>query len=268
MEKVKEFLGNLKQKISDAFGGRIYIPIAIGVAALILIVVAVAGLTSRGNSKSAETVSPGMLTVAIVSAEDRYAYHDKNGNLLGIEPSYATALAEAENLTVKIIEVKDAQEAISLIDTKACDVAFGRISSANQLSGYSISNNYGNSGLFMITALHDYTDSLNLMTGYSVGIMNNVKSLSTAINNIDYVSVKDYESALTLGEDIAGRVISLGVASERDAIELIKNFPNALQTQEIAGGPTEYYVAVFPIGGSVHASILNGIINSASLEQE
>ena len=267
MEKVKEILGDLKQKISDAFGGKVFIPIAIGVAVLILVVVAIVGLTtSGGGKKSAETVSPGMLTVAIVSAEDRYAYHDKNGNLLGIEPSYATALAEAENLTVKIIEVKDAQEALSLIDTKACDVAFGRISSANQLTGYSISNNYGNSGLFMITALHDYTDSLNLMTGYSVGIMNNVKSLSTAINNIDYVSVKDYENALTLGEDIAGRVISLGVASERDAIGLIKNYPNALQTQEIAGGPTEYYVAVFHIGGSVHAAILNGIINSASLE--
>jgi len=264
----KNPLDGVIEKINEVFGGKMYIPIAIGVVIIILLIVIILGAISGRNSNDGENVSPGMLTAAIVSAEDRFAYHDESGQLVGIEPGLAQSLAEAEGLTLKIIEVADITEAVSLVDTKAADVAFGRITSQVGDAGYNVSVDYGHSGLFMVTALHDYTDSLKLMTGYSVGVMGNVKDVASSLSGYEYVSLKDYDNAITLGEDISSRTISLGIVNERDAIKLAKSFPNALQVQEISDNAAEYYVAVFPNGKSVSVTILNGIINSYGSDGE
>ncbi|MCR4902417.1 MAG: transporter substrate-binding domain-containing protein [Butyrivibrio sp.] len=259
----KNPLEDLLKKINDIFGGKIYIPIAIGAVVLILVVVAILGLVSGGSDTSSETVTPGMLTAAIVVGEDRYCYHNDEGLLVGIEPELAQQYADVQGLTLKVIEAETQAEAVALLDTKAADVALGRLTSQLGLAGYNISEDYGHSGLFMVSVLHDYTDSLNLMTGYSVGVMNTVNAVAGGLPNYDYVSVKDYDNAVTLGEDIRDRNVSLGVVNERDAISLVKSFPNALQVQEISDGPSEYYVAVLPHGKAAAVTLMNGVINSA-----
>ncbi len=254
--------------IVELFNNNKLIFIGVGVVILILLIVAGVAAFTRGSQKSATTVSPGMLTAVIVKGDDRFARRGEGGELVGIEPSLAQNLAEAEGLSLKIIEADSQVDALALLDTKAADVALGRISTDMGLTGYNLSTDYGNSALFLVTALHDYTDSLNLMTGYSVGILSNVKTISQSVPNIDFVSPKDYDNPVGLGEDIRDRVISMGIVSERDAVGLVKSFPSALQTQEITASPKEYYVAVFPANGAVHASIMNGVIANFGNETE
>ncbi len=254
--------------VAELFKNNKLIFIAVGVVVVVLLLVAILGALSGRSQKSAATISPGMLTAVIVKGDDRFARRGDSGELIGIEPSLAQGLAEAEGLSLKIVEAESQSEALSLLDTKAADVALGRISTDMGLSGYNTSTDYGNSSLFLLTAIHDYTDSLNLMTGYSVGVLSNVKTISQSVPNIDFVSPKDYDNPVGLGEDIRDRVISMGIVSERDAIGLVKSFPNALQTQEITGSPKEYYVAVFPASGSVHAQIMNGVIGNFVAEEE
>ena len=252
--------------INELLKNKMVILIAVVVLIVILLGVMIASIISKNTKKTEITVTKGVLTCAIGLSDDRYAYHDENGNLAGIEPELATRLAQAEGLQLKIVETENAKEALSLLDTKACDVAFARISSDQNLNGYAVSSDYGRCGLFLVTAIHDYTNSLNLMTGYSVGIMDNIKVTAQTLDNYDYISPKDYSSTVTLGEDIRDRVINMGILSERDATMLVKNYPNALQMQEIVDGPMEYYVAVFPQNESVHAQVLNGVINSPADE--
>ena len=251
--------------LKNIFGGRPWILFILIGFVLIFLVVGIVAMTTGNRQTGAATVAPGTLTAAIVVGDDRFAYHDEEGNLVGIEPTLAGRLADAEGLTLSISEVSTGDEALTLLNLGAADVAFGRISS-DATTGFATSTSYGRSGLFLVTPLHDYTASLNLMTGYSVGVMLNVKGTATSIPNYDFVTPKDYESAVTLGEDIRDRVINMGIMSERDAVNIVKNFPNDLQMQQISDGPLEYYVAAFPADKAVHATILDGVMASPAEE--
>lgn len=251
--------------LNNLFSGKRMIIIPVAVFVIIILVVIIAGLFS-GGKKAGSTVSPGVLTAAVVKGDDRFAYPGESGELVGIEPSLAAALAETEGLSLKIIEAETTDEALSFLDTKAADVAFGRITTDMGLNGYITSSDYGRSGLFLVTSIHDYTDSLAFMTGYSVGVLNNVKAASMSIPGYDYITPKDYDNAVALGEDIRDRIVNMGIVGERDAISLVKSFPTALQTQEISDSPMEHYVAVFPAGQGVHATVMNAVISSYAAE--
>ena len=259
---------SLPEKIKELFKGRMWMLFVILGFALIFLVLGIVVLVSpRGSGNGSATVVPGQLTVAIVTGEDRFSGHDDKGKLIGIEPDLAQRLADAEGLVLNVIEVEQTDEAMSLLDAGAADAAFGCISDEQNLAGKTTSISYGNSGLFLVTALHDYTDSLTLMTGYSVGVLPGVKNTAQSVSGYEYVSVKDYEDAAALGEDIRDRVINMGIVSFRDAVRLVKSYPQALQTQEIAGSPREYYVAVFPSSGQARATLLGGIINTPQTEE-
>jgi hypothetical protein len=194
---------------------------------------------------------------------DRFAGFDENGKLSGIEPDLAAALAEAEGLELKLIEVGNTAEALNYLDTGVIDVEFGRFSSDLNLTGYTASAEYGRCGLYLVSRLHDYTDSLALMTGYSIGVMNTVTSTAERVDNYQFITPKDYADPAKMGQDVKDRVINLGICNERDALMVVRNFPTALQTQEIAGGPAERYVAVFPAKQGAHATVLNAVINNS-----
>ena len=265
-KSVGDIFGGIKDTIGGLFAGRRWLLyVLIGVVALIvilMIVFAVAG-RRRGGAAQATHVNPGMLTAGIVVGSDRFAGYDENGKLSGIEPDLAAALAEAEGLDLKLIEIGSTAEALNYLDTGVIDVAFGRFSSDLNLTGYTTSSEYGRCGLFLVSRLHDYTDSLALMTGYSIGVMNTVTATAGRIDNYQFITPKDYADPAKMGQDVKDRAINLGICNERDALMIVKNFPTALQTQEIAGGPAERYVAVFPAKQGAHATVLNAVINSA-----
>ncbi|MCR5177849.1 MAG: transporter substrate-binding domain-containing protein [Lachnospiraceae bacterium] len=262
-KSIKDMLSGLS--IGNLFGGRPWIIFAIMGVILVVIVILVVMVVSRGNrNKSISVVNPGMLTAAIVVGDDRYAAHDETGALVGVEPDLAASLAEAEGLTIKLIEASTVNEALSYVDTGAADVAFGRISADRNLNGYAVSSEYSRCGLFMVTALHDYTDSLDLMTGYSVGVMDTVQLTSQGIRGYEYISPRPYTDAVKMGEDIRDRAVNMGICNEREAISLVRAFPNALQTQEITGGTMERYVAVFPGRQAGQAAIMNAVIAEAN----
>lgn len=265
MEEKKSPFDNIK----GIFGGRPWILVIILVfIAILLLVCFVAMITSGKSNKRNSTVTPGQLTVAIVKGEDRFCYHDDDGNLTGLEPMLAQRLAEAEGLVLNVVEADSADEAVSLLDAGAVDVAFGCISDEQNLTGKIVSASYANSGLFLVTALHDHTDSLTLMSGYSVGVLPNVKTTAQSITGYEFISAKDYENASALGDDIRDRVINMGIVCMRDAVKLVKSYPDALQAQEIAGSPREYYVAVFPATGQARAVLLGGVINTPEVSEE
>ena len=146
-----------------------------------------------------------------------------NGGYTGMEPVLAQGLADTEGITLRVIEADSAEAALALLDSGEADMAMGRIGTDRDLSRYTISESYGNSGLFFVTTLHDYTDALDLMAGYSVGIMDNVSDVAKNLSGYLYVSPHDYNSVVTLGEDIKARKISFGLCNERDALTLIKS---------------------------------------------
>lgn len=265
MEEKKSPFDNIK----GIFGGRPWILAIILVFIVILLLVCFLALVTAGKSnKKNQTVNPGQLTAAIVKGEDRFCYHDDEGNLTGVEPILAQRLAQAEGLVLNVIEADSADEAVSLLDAGAVDVAFGCISDEQNLTGKIVSASYANSGLFLVTALHDHTDSLTLMSGYSVGVLPNVKVTAQSITGYEFVSPKDYEDAAKLGEDIRDRVINMGIVCMRDAVKLVKSYPDALQAQEIANSPREYYVAVFPASGQARAVLFSGVINTPEVSEE
>lgn len=261
-KSIKDMLSGLS--IGNLFGGRPWIIFAIMGVILVIIILLIVLVASRGRgSGKISVVNPGMLTAAIVVGGDRYASHDETGAIVGMEPDLAADLAEAEGLTLKLVEAATVSEALSLVDTGAADVAFGRISSDRGLNGYAVSSEYSRCGLFMVTALHDYTDSLDLMTGYSVGVMDTVQLTSQGIRGYEYISPRPYTDAVKMGEDIRDRAVNMGICNEREAISLVKAFPSALQTQEITGGAMERYVAVFSGRQSGQAAIMNAVIAEA-----
>ena len=248
--------------IDSLINGRPWIVFAvIGVIVVLLVVLVIAGMAGRNKSSgSLTTVSHGVFTAAIVYGDDRYAEHDEGGHLVGVEPDLARSLAETEGLELQLREAATITEALTLIDNGTVDAAFGRISDSMNLTGYTLSQQYDHCGLFMVTALHDYTDSLDLMTGYSVGVLDDIKKTAEGISGYEFISPRDYADAVTMGQDIRDRAVNMGICSERDAIELVRAFPNALQAQEIANGPMENYVAVFPKRSAGHATILNALL--------
>ena len=251
-----------KLKLGGLFGGRPWALPVISLVLVILIILLIAVATSgKGKSREVRLVTPGVLTAAVVFGDDRYAYHDDTGKLAGTEPSIAAALAETEGLELKLIETSTVNEALTMLDTGAADVAFGRISSERNLTGYAVSDEYSRCGLFLVTMLHDYTDSLALMTGYSVGVMDTVQVTAEKTDNYSFITPRTYTDAIALGEDIRDRAINMGIFSERDAISLVRSFPNALQMQEIAGGPKEHYVAVFSGRQAAQATLLNAVLS-------
>lgn len=260
----KSLFGGIGDKIGGLFGGRTWILfVLIGFVVLVLVLVLVVALSGKGGSRRrTATVTPGMLTAGIVTGDDRYAYYDETGKLVGVEPDLAAALAEAEGLTLKVVEAATPQEVLSLLDTGAIDVAYGRLSSDMVRGGYSISTEYSRCGLFLVTRLHDYTDSLDLMTGYSVGVMSTVAQTAESINNYTFITPKEYADAVKLGQDVRDKAINMGICNERDALFLVKSFPNALQTQQISGGPAEHYVAVFPSRQDAHTAVMNAVISN------
>ncbi len=250
-------------KLTGMFGGRPWIIFAVMGLIIVLIVILLISVLTKGKSSGKVTVvTPGILTAAIVVGGDRYAAHDETGALIGTEPELAAGLAEAEGLTLKVVEAATVNEALSLIDTGAADVALGRISSDRNLTGYATSAEYSRCGLFLVTALHDHTDSLDLMTGYSVGVMDTVQITAQGVRGYEYISPRPYTDAVTMGEDIRDRAVNMGICNERDALALIKAYPNALQAQSIAGGSLERYVAVFSGRQGTQAAIMNGVISS------
>lgn len=264
-KSVRDIFGGVKDTIGGLFAGRRWLLyVLIGVVALIVllaIVFSVAG-RRRGGAGQATNVNPGMLTAGVVVGGDRFAGYDENGKLSGIEPDLAAALAEAEGLELKLIEVGTAAEALNYLDTGVIDVAFGRFSSDLNLTGYTTSAEYARCGLFLVSRLHDYTDSLALMTGYSIGVMNTVTATAERIDNYQFITPKDYADPAKMGQDVKDRAINLGICNERDALTIVRNYPADLQTQEIAGGPAERYVAVFPAKQAGHATVLNALISS------
>ena len=264
-KSVGDIFGGIKDAVGGLFAGRRWLLyVLIGVVALFVllaIVFAVAG-RRRGGSAQASNVNPGMLTAGIVVGNDRYSAYDESGKLAGIEPDLAAALAEAEGLDLKLVEIGSTAEALNYLDTGVIDVAFGRFSSDLNLNGYTTSAEYSRCGLFLVSRLHDYTDSLALMTGYSIGVMNTVTSTAERIDNYQFITPKDYADPSKMGQDIRDRTINLGICNERDALAIVRNYPSALQTQEIAGGPAERYVAVFPAKQGAHATVLNAVISS------
>ncbi|MCR5674365.1 MAG: transporter substrate-binding domain-containing protein [Lachnospiraceae bacterium] len=262
------FLGGLLEKIpiGGLIAGRPWIIfVAIGVVVLLLIIAIIAAVSGKKSGGQTTLVTPGMLTAAIVTGNDRFAHPGETGGLAGTEPELAAALAEAEGLSLKIVEASTVTEALSLLDTGAVDLAFGRISDTRNLKGYALSADYGRCGLFLVTAMHDYTDSLAMMTGYSVAVMDTVQTTAQSIRGYEFIAPKIYTDAVTLGTDVRDRAVNMGIVTERDAIALVKSFPEALQTQQVAGGPMENYVAVFPGRQAAHALVLNGVI--ASMEE-
>lgn len=249
--------------ISGIFGGRPWILLILaGFIAVLLFLMLLVGIFGQQPADDTSTVTPGVLTAAIVAGEDRFAYHDAGGALAGIEPSMAQSLADMEGLSLKVLETETIEEALSLVDTNAADVAFGRISSERNLTGYQVSDDYGRCGLFLLTSLHDYTDSLELMTGYSIGVMDSVQATAQGIDNFGFISPRAYQDAMTMGEEIRSRTVNMGICTERDAVALVKAFPEDLQTQEISGGPDERYVAVFSGREAAQMLLFNAMLTS------
>ena len=100
------------------------------------------------------------------------------------------------------------------------------------------------------------------MTGYSVGIMGTAAVTAESIDNYTFITPKEYADAVKLGQDIRDKAVNLGICNERDALFLVKSFPNALQTQQIAGGPAERYVAVFPQRAENQAAVMSAVIGN------
>ncbi len=263
--KEKGLLSGLNNSpIGGLFGGRPWILlIAVAFVIVILLIVIIASIAGRngGSQGGISTVEEGILTVGIVVGGDRYAAYEDNGSLSGIEPELVTSLAEAEDLGLKLIEVDTVDNLIKMLDNGELDMAVGRISTARSISNHTISDAYGQSGIFFVTTLHDYTDSLDLMSGYSAGIMSDMAELSKELSGYLYISPHDYTSIITLGEDIVSGKISFGLCNERDAITLVKGYPNDIQLQQAANGPKEQYVAVFRGRNNPQTLIFNAIIS-------
>ena len=233
----------------------------LAVLAVLLIIVLIIAIARRGSgSRNAALVTAQTLTAAVVSGEDRFAHHDDQGRLVGREPETAEALADALELTCELIEVKTVPEALSLLDTGAADVAFGRISRDQDLAGYVTSGEYGRCGLFLVTAIHDYTNTLDYMTGYTVGILDTVKQTATGLKGYEFITPVDYSDPEEMGKDVRDRAVSSGICTERDALALVRKYPGVLQTQEIAEGNAEAYVAVFPYRSGTYAAILDAVL--------
>ena len=251
--------------IGGLFGGRPWILlIAVAFVVLILLLVIVTSLTGKkgAGAGNAQLVADGNLTVALVVGDDRFCARTGNGGYSGTEPVLAQSLADTEGITLRVIEADSVEAALALLDSGEADMAMGRIGTDRDLSRYTISESYGNSGLFFVTTLHDYTDALDLMAGYSVGIMDNISDVAKELSGYLYVSPHDYSSVVTLGEDIKARKVSFGLCNERDALTLIKSYPNDLQAQSAADGPKEQYVAVFRGRGNVHATLFNAVLST------
>ena len=273
-EKVVDTSENRKKGLLDAlnsssigglFGGRPWILlIVIGFVLFVLLFVVLVSVFGRKNAaaNSSAFANEGFLTVGLVVGEDRYAAHASGGTYSGIEPTLASSLAEAEGLSVKFIEADSPEAVLTMLDNGEVDMALGRISTNRDLSRYSVSDPYGKGSVYFLTALHDYTDSLALMAGYSVGIMNNVDALCKDLEGYLYISPHEYTSGVTLAEDIKARKVSFGLCNERDAIILVKGYPNDLQLQEASNGPKEHYVAVFRGRGNAQATLFNAVISN------
>ena len=121
-----------------------------------------------------------------------------------------------------------------------------------------VSDSYGQSGLYFLTGRYDYTDSLALMGGKSVGIYSMVGTTANAIPFIDGVANKEYNDLGLLAQDVLQGNIDLAVVDERSAVSLISD---GLQAQEILNGPVERYVAVFS-GRSGHISAVDQAISA------
>ena len=228
---------------------------------LILIIALIAGLNRRRReSGSISLMESGTLTAAIVNGEDRYADRDGTGKLVGKEPEIAQTLADTLGLTCRILEASSEEEALEFLDQGKADVAFGRFPSDRDYTGYATSGEYDRCGLFCVTVQHDYTDSLTLMTGYTVGVMHSIRGTACGIKGYDFISPKDYTDPLAMGKDIRDRAVNMGICDERDALELVRAFPGELQTQEIADDTVERYVAVFPIRSATYATILDAVV--------
>lgn len=256
-----EWLNN--SPVGGWFGGRPWILLIIAVPILaILIFLIVKGINTAARPRKATTLTDGVLKVGIVVGEDRFAYHGNNGLILGIEPTLATRLADTEGLAISLIEIGNQAEGLNMINTGQIDMAMGRyVSGSESLSGFAVSGEYGQSGLYMVSALHDYSTSLELLTGYSVGVMDNVQSTAQTLSNYNFVSARSYNSLPGLGDDIRDLKVSLGIVNERDAITLVNSYPKELQAQAITNSTMEHYVAVFASRQTAQAGLMNAEIS-------
>ena len=81
------------------------------------------------------------------------------------------------------------------------------------------------------------------------------------IRGYDFISPRDYTDPLIMGGDIRDRAVNMGICSERDALNLVQTYPGELQTQEVAEGPAERYVAVFPLRSGAYAAIFDAVMS-------
>jgi len=209
-------------------------------------------LTGCGGKKQSNESESTVLNVGVIAADDRYSAF-VNGEISGIEPELARDSAALLERELNIRVVSNETELYTGLEDGSFDVIFGRISDTSPaLKPYMVSSYYGRSGIYFVTKKYDYMDSLSIRGGGSVGVMTSVSPLSDQIPGIDSFATTAYTDLQEMARDVSAGLIVAGVCNEREALSLASD---AVQVQEVAAGPSEYYVAAIKDNAKIKSAV-------------
>lgn len=219
----------------------------------------ISALTGCGKEKAEEvpaTSEPGILKVAIVDGNDRYA-SNVSGAPVGIEADIAKIVADTGGYTAQLSLVGSEDAMLSGVMNGDYDLGFGRITDTDErLEVMSISNSYGKGGLYLVTPKYNYMDCLTLMQTGTLGVSTQAAPLRDEIEGGADLIKENYSSIPQMAADITSGTLLAGLVSEREAVSMIND---KIQAQELINSPKENYVAVMPKNSPLVTTVNNAI---------
>lgn len=235
----------------------------------VLIVAALAAVTScskRGDGKqqNEKLAVDGTLTVGIIDGEDEYT--SKNGDaFMGIEPEIAARLGTSLELTVAYVQASGQDELLQLLRQGKVDLAMGRLPKLDEEQGdIQASVSYARGGMYLATEKYCYMDNLAALADQSVIMVS--KSVSSSIradiDGLNRMEVQEGDSVSDMAAAIKGKLCMAVICTEREALSMVEENPDAIQVSELLNSPQDYYSAYVLTASPQLLQNLNGVIGS------
>lgn len=207
---------------------------------------------SSGASEQGQTAETGILNVAIISGDDRFAGY-VDGTLTGIEIELANGMARTMGVTPQLTVIEDVNEFFTGVSNGRFDIGFGRIPETDpRNSGLTVSRTYGRGSVFIVAPKFEYMNGLEQISGAKVGLSFSVEPLADRIRGIEQVERESFTDMEGLSAAVMSGAVRAALVNEREAMSLISD---NLQAQELYASPTETYVAIMPANSKLKGAV-------------
>ncbi len=221
----------------------------------------------RKNSAAAlpSITDDGVLIVGLTVGNDRSSFKsvDEEGSVVygGLEPEILAYFNSCyPDIELQYVYTNSNEELLAKLSAGEVELAAGGFAMLDSYKQeFVLTNSYGYGNLYLVNKKGAYIDNLTAYTDKNVGVMNSIPvSALSEIPGIEGVTQNNYDSITTLGNDIEGDVISTGICSEREAVNLLET--GKVTVTEISGGPQISLCFLLPAGQNGFAGAFNTVI--------